>query len=118
MTLLDAQGQPLPASGALVDQILELVAYFDQNQEHWTKLETHFDEQLKIARGHAALLIAVSIGEQKFDMASPVGVALARLAADVVVKAMTLKAREEREEGKVIPMPKREEVPDGDNSAT
>jgi hypothetical protein len=113
MTLLDAQGNPLQPIGPMVDQIAELVTYFDDNPDNWTKLEQHFDEQLKIARGHAAALIAVSISEQNFDASSPAGVALARLAADITVKAMTLKAREEREEGKVIPMPKREEVPDG-----
>src|SRR5678810_95181 len=113
MTLLDARGNALQPIGALVDQIKELVSYFDENPEHWTKLETHFDEQLKIARPHTPAILAISLGEQLPDLSNAAGVALTRLCADIVVKAMTLKAREEREEGKVIPMPKREEATDG-----
>lgn len=114
MTLVDKFGAPLmPSGNREVDAVNEVVAFFDQDPSKWEKLETAFDEQLQIARGHAGGIVQVANDTMNLDVSNPAGLALARLLADITFKALVLKARNDRDEdAKIIPMPKREDAPD------
>jgi hypothetical protein len=102
VTVLDAQGNPLPGSGAVPDLLDQLVGFFDADPSTWIKLEGRFNELTALLEPRAAELHGVVSGQAFIDSSIDAGKVLGRMLADVVMMVLLMKRKDDREKARTV----------------